>query len=107
MNQWVRDALAHADDMSYDRAAEHLNNAKIGQTYDKSFVQKMTVDRKVSLAEATALSVATGYDLPSLTDAGMTDDDILTALDPDDRDAVMALAMRLLARSQAAKQQPE
>lgn len=58
-NQWVRDALAFAG-MSYPKAAEALTMAGLG-AYDRSKVQKMTVDRKVTKEEAEALAAATGY----------------------------------------------
>lgn len=67
MNQWVRDAFLHAEangnDLSYDEVAVAMTKA-VGSNYDKSMVQKMTTERKVSLAEASVISQMTGYPLP-------------------------------------------
>jgi hypothetical protein len=59
MNQWVRDALEYAE-MSYPRAAAGLAR-EMKKNFDRSTVQKMTVGRKVSMAEAEALSKITGF----------------------------------------------
>lgn len=62
MNQWVRDALEHGN-LSFPQAAEILTRAGLGE-YERSKIQKMTVGRKVTMAEATALSEAIGFPLP-------------------------------------------
>ena len=68
MNEWVRQALTYAsdagDDLSYDEIANALTIAKVGGTYDKSKVQKMTIGRKVSLLEAQVISQLTKFPLP-------------------------------------------
>jgi hypothetical protein len=61
MNQWVRDALAHTNLTGPDIAAGLTR--MLSKNYDKSMVQKMTVFRKVSKAEAEAISALTGYPL--------------------------------------------
>lgn len=69
LNQWVRDALEHmydtqGIDLTYDEIADHLNRAKLGSSYDKSKVQKMTTIRQLKLAEAAVISRLTGLPLP-------------------------------------------
>uniref|UniRef100_UPI00384C13CE hypothetical protein n=1 Tax=Celeribacter naphthalenivorans TaxID=1614694 RepID=UPI00384C13CE len=84
MNQWVREAFIHADDtsagLSYDEVADAMTAAKIGGVYDKSKVQKMTVSRKVSLAEAQIISKLSGYALPEASQASLSLDDRLSQL---------------------------
>lgn len=62
MNQWVREALAHAG-LSGPEVADKLS-ARLRRSYDRSIIQKMTVARKVSADEAAELSTITGYPLP-------------------------------------------
>lgn len=69
LNQWVRDALAYMAETTgveptYDDVATALNRARLGSSYDKSTVQKMTTIRGVKLPEAVALSQFTGFPLP-------------------------------------------
>lgn len=69
LNQWVRDALEHmyetqGVDLTYDEIADHLNRAKLGSSYDKSKVQKMTTIRQVKLQEAAIISRLTGLPVP-------------------------------------------
>lgn len=61
MNQWVRDALAHTTLTGPDVAAGLTR--LLSKNYDKSMIQKMTVFRKVTKAEAEAISSLTGYPL--------------------------------------------
>lgn len=61
MNQWVRDALAHSE-MGYPEVADAMSRA-LHRSYDRSMIYKMTVKRKVSKAEAEAISEITGYPL--------------------------------------------
>lgn len=61
MNQWVREAIEHSG-MSGPELAEALTRAGAG-SFDRSKIQKMTVSRKVSKAEAEAISRVTGYPL--------------------------------------------
>lgn len=65
INQWVRDAIKHAETrgkkVTFDLLADALTKAKIGQTYDKSMVQKMTTIRDVKASEARVIAEFTGY----------------------------------------------
>jgi len=65
INQWVRDAIEHAEirgkKVTFDLLADALTKAKIGQTYDKSMVQKMTTIRDVKASEARVIAEFTGY----------------------------------------------
>lgn len=95
MNQWVRDAFAYANEKTgreptYQDIADVLNAARIGQAYDKSVVQKMTVGRKVSLLEAGAISQATGYPLPEAQFDAQTLDDRLESLSPQRQERLVA-----------------
>lgn len=65
MNQWVRDAFAYALDqgrnITYNEMGDELTAASLGQPYDKTKVQKMTIARKVTLVEAEVISRVTGF----------------------------------------------
>lgn len=63
INQWVREALEHAG-LSQQLLADKLTRDGAGN-FDRSIIQKMTVGRKVSAAEAQAISKITGYPLHS------------------------------------------
>lgn len=63
MNQWVRDALAFSG-MSQQALADALSRHPGLNNYDRSFVYKMTVSRRVRLDEAAAISEITGFPLP-------------------------------------------
>lgn len=81
MNEWAQKAFLFAEangkDLTYDDVADFMTKKKIGATYDKSMVQKMTATRRVSLMEAEALSEITGYPLPR---DGMSMDDRVSRL---------------------------
>lgn len=88
MNQWLRDALTHCFDRdgfepTYDDLAAALNQARIGASYDKSTVQKMTTMRAIKLSEAAVLSKATGYPLPSQARTAETFDQRRSKLTPE------------------------
>lgn len=84
MNQWVREAFIHADDkcggLSYDQVADAMTAAQIGGVYDKTKVQKMTVSRKVSLAEAQVISKLSGYPLPQAAQQALSIEERLDRL---------------------------
>jgi len=63
-NQWVRDAMAFADNMSQSKLAEELHKRKVISAADRSVVQKMTVGRKVTAKEMLAISEITGFPTP-------------------------------------------
>lgn len=93
MNQWVRDALSHWGRSMAELAAELTRVS--GRNYDRSMVQKMTVKRKVTKAEAEAIAKVTGYSA-SPSRAG---DDILDKfmrLSEDQQDAVERLVDTML-----------
>lgn len=92
MNAWVREVLEHAG-WSFPDAAAVLTRAGLGN-YDRSKVQKMTVGRKVSLAEAEALAAASGLRVP----VGDRDEEFISKisrLSERDRAMVFALIDRL------------
>lgn len=95
MNQWVRDALAHAG-MTFPQLADALTRSGVG-TYDRSTIQKMTVGRKVSFEEARAISEATGYPYVSDEDGQGFVADYLS-LDPESRATVRDLLQVLRSR---------
>lgn len=101
MNQWVRDAVAHFG-KTYDDLAEELNKQKLGTTYDKSKVQKMTVKRRVSMDEARAISLITQYPLGDEDEAEQFFDDFQKLENPD-KEIVRDLVLRL----RAAQDRPE
>ncbi|MCJ8139374.1 hypothetical protein [Falsirhodobacter halotolerans] len=78
---------------SYPEAAAILTRAGLGN-YDRSKVQKMTVGRKVTLAEAEALAKASGIQAPVTNPV----DDYaskIRLLSDSDREMVFALIDRL------------
>ena len=99
-NQWVRDALTHAGDMSFPAAAEKLSRAGLGKNYDKSIVQKMTVARGVTAEEVKALSAITGF--PPPPDVADDTSTRIAALPPEDQALVRAL-LRSLEEKAAAR----
>lgn len=98
MNQWVRDALAHAG-MTFPQLADALTRSGVG-TYDRSTIQKMTVGRKVSFEEARAISEATGYPYVSDEDGQGFVADYLS-LDPESQATVRDLLQVLRSRHRA------
>nr|RDS93268.1 hypothetical protein DWF04_22515 [Cereibacter sphaeroides f. sp. denitrificans] len=82
--------------------ADALTRMGVG-TYDRSKVQKMTVKRKVSKAEAEAISTITGFALTPQTEGA----DLLRKyqqLRPDQRTAVARLLDVMLAEGKASGQ---
>lgn len=60
INQWVRDALAHAN-LSQTKLASRLHARGAITNDDRSIVNKMTIDRDVSADEMIAISDETGF----------------------------------------------
>lgn len=78
INEWVRQALAHAG-ISQSQLTRDMHKAGVIKN-DRSIVQKMTVNRKVSAEEAAAISRITGYPLPNSGFHFHNDDDELIAI---------------------------
>lgn len=99
MNQWVRDAL-EASGMTQQGLADRLSGHPGMPPYAKSMVNKMTKSRKVSLAEARAISDITGHPLPvtKVTDEIVAE---IESLHPDDRKAVITLIHNLAQKPKA------
>lgn len=98
INDWVRQALAHAG-LSQSQLTREMHKAGIIKN-DRSIVQKMTVNRKVSAEEAAAISRITGYPLPN-TDLRPQDDGdeliaIMQRLGPEERSFLLGAARLLL-----------
>jgi len=67
INQWVRDALAHADMAQAEMA--RLLTERLRRSYDRSIVNKMTIGREVSADEASIIADITGLPVPGYTAA--------------------------------------
>lgn len=100
MNQWVRDALANAG-MSQQELGDALTRTGIGN-YDRSIVQKMTVMRRISMAEAHAISSITSFPLSERDPDGQLPPEYYQ-LSEAHREAVNTLIRGLLANQQDEK----
>lgn len=98
MNQWVREALNHAD-MSQQALSDALTRSKHLGTYDRSMVQKMTVGRRVSLQEAEQISQITGYPLPD-TVSEQEFSGMFQRLNPENQQAIQTIMSNLLRTQQ-------
>jgi len=67
INQWVLDALKHAN-MSQSKLAAALYERKIISANDRSIVNKMTIGRDVTANEVFAIADITGFPAPNETD---------------------------------------
>ncbi len=70
INQWVRDALAHAG-VAQAELARKLS-ARLRVSYDRSIVNKMTIGRDVSAEEMFAISELTGFETPNVVPEATT-----------------------------------
>lgn len=78
INQWVRDALAHAS-ISQSKLASLLYARRVISNDDRSIVNKMTLDRDVSADEMMAIAEETNFPAPMLdTPSGSGDLRIVT-----------------------------
>lgn len=96
INQWVRDAIAHAG-LTFPAMANALTAAGLGRNYDRSTVQKMTVSRGVLAEETAAIATITGYP-PLGAEPRVPALDRYKDLEPQDQAVVDALIDRLWAR---------
>lgn len=97
MNQWVRDALEHAD-MSQTALARELHARRVISA-DRSIVQKMTTTRVLSAEEVFAISEITGHPAPNEAQADLERQEVVRLL-ATASDEAMRVALAILRNSQ-------